>query len=74
MSLELKAKERRCRRYGKTFASPLRFQHHLAAEHPVKTFRDIRTMHDIQHRPTKVALSRVNTLSTRRQYEQPGQS
>lgn len=74
MSPELKAKEHRCRGCGKTFTSPLRLQHHLAAEHPVKTSRDIRTMHDIRHCPRKVARSRLNAPSIRRQYEQHGQS
>jgi hypothetical protein len=71
---ELRVKRYQCGRCGKAFASLMRLQHHVAAEHPVKTSRDIRTMHDILHRPRKVALSQLNAHSIRRQYEQHGQS
>ena len=52
MPRELKVvKERRCERCGKVFASLMRLQHHMAAEHAPRTSRDIPTTRDIPHRP-----------------------
>ena len=49
MSRESKDKEFRCERCGKVFTSLMRLQHHRAAEHAVKTLKDIHTMKDIPH-------------------------
>jgi len=43
------AKEHRCERCGKVFANLMRLQHHIAAEHALRTARDIRTTRDISH-------------------------
>lgn len=43
-------KEHRCERCGKGFSSNMRLQHHLAADHAMKTLKDIRTNRDISHR------------------------
>lgn len=42
-------REHRCDRCGKGFTSMMRLQHHLAADHAIKTSRDIRTTRDISH-------------------------
>lgn len=46
---ERKAREYRCNRCGKVFTSPMRLQHHRAAEHAQRTLEDIQTMKDIPH-------------------------
>ena len=43
------AREHRCERCGKVFANLMRLQHHIAAEHALRTARDIRTTRDIPH-------------------------
>jgi len=48
---ELKAKRYQCGRCDKAFTSLMRLQHHIAAEHAVKTSRDILTTREIMHRP-----------------------
>lgn len=40
-------REHRCDRCGKGFTSMMQLQHHLAAEHAIKTLKDIRTARDI---------------------------
>lgn len=39
----------RCERCGKVFANLMRLQHHVAAEHAIRTSRDIRTTRNIPH-------------------------
>ena len=39
----------RCKRCGKVFANLMRLQHHIAAEHAIRTSRDIRTTYNIPH-------------------------
>ena len=51
MSRESKAKEFQCEKCGKVFTSPMRLQHHIAAEHAPRTSRDIHTMRDITRGP-----------------------
>jgi len=41
--------EHRCERCGKVFANLMRLQHHIAAEHAIRTSRDIHTTRDILH-------------------------
>ncbi|MDP2727412.1 MAG: hypothetical protein Q8P59_07690 [Dehalococcoidia bacterium] len=41
--------EHRCDKCGKGFTSMMRLQHHVAAEHAVKTLKDIKTTRDIRH-------------------------
>jgi len=48
---ELKVKPHQCGRCGKAFTSLMRLQHHIAAEHAIKTSRDILTTREIMHRP-----------------------
>lgn len=43
------AREHRCERCGKAFTSQTRLQHHIAAEHAIRTSRDIRTTRNILH-------------------------
>jgi len=43
------ANKHRCERCGKVFANLMRLQHHIAAEHAIRTSRDIRTTGDIPH-------------------------
>ena len=40
-------REHRCDRCGKNFTSVMRLQHHLAADHAIRTLKDIRTTRDI---------------------------
>ena len=40
-------KQYRCCQCGKTYTSAVRLRHHRAAEHGVRTSRDIRTIKDI---------------------------
>jgi len=49
MPMQERPKEYRCARCGKAFNSSMRLQHHRAAEHAPKAFRDIRTTKDIPH-------------------------
>ncbi|MDP2951734.1 MAG: hypothetical protein Q8O76_00270 [Chloroflexota bacterium] len=42
-------KEHRCERCGQVFTSPMRLQHHQAADHAPRTMRDIRTTSGIRH-------------------------
>jgi len=50
MTREIKvAKEHRCERCGKAFANLMRLQHHIAAEHAIRTSRDIHTTRNIPH-------------------------
>ena len=46
---ESRAKPYQCGRCGKAFTSLMRLQHHIAAEHAIKTLRDIRTTRNIPH-------------------------
>ena len=43
------AKEQRCERCGKVFANLMRLQHHIVAEHAIRTSRDIHTTRNIPH-------------------------
>ena len=63
MPQQSKTKEYGCRMCGKRFTSRLRRCHHVAAEHPIKTSSDIRTIHDIPHLPKKATLITVQHAS-----------
>lgn len=39
----------RCEKCGKVFANLMRLQHHIAADHAIRTSRDIRTTRNIPH-------------------------
>ena len=51
MLLEKRAKKYKCYQCGKAYTSPMRLGHHRAAEHGLRTARDIRTTKDIPHCP-----------------------
>lgn len=51
MTRELKIKGHQCGRCGKAFTSTMRLEHHVAAEHTIRTSRDICTTRCITHRP-----------------------
>ncbi len=59
MPMKKRPKENQYKRCAKVFTSLMRLCHHLAAEHSIKTSRDIRSGHHIPHRPKKVTLIRV---------------
>ena len=63
MTRERKAKEYQCGRCGKVFTSMMRLQHHQAAEHAVRTSRDIHTTRNIRHSKQSKPLSRPLTRS-----------
>jgi DNA-directed RNA polymerase subunit RPC12/RpoP len=48
MAQEIRAKKYWCARCGKAFSSPTRLEHHNAAEHAIRTSRDIQTMSDLR--------------------------
>lgn len=58
MSRDPAERDHRCEKCGETFTSMMRLQHHQAAEHAMKTMRDVRTDRDI-----KVAARRAPRLS-----------
>jgi len=48
MSQKIRPMKYWCARCGKTYSSPTRLEHHNAAEHAIRTSRDIQTMSDIR--------------------------
>jgi len=46
-------KEHMCERCAKAFPSHVRLQHHLAAEHAIKTLKDIKTSRDVMNAAPK---------------------
>lgn len=54
-------RKHRCDKCGRDFTSSMRLQHHLAAEHAIKTMKDIRTTRNIS-----VSAGRAQQASPRR--------